>query len=102
MASVALVQGKAFADSNLIAEQLQTALDSRVVPEHAKGAVAQRGDLDMNQAFEVIRRYARDHNERLADVAASVVNRSLPAQRLVEYTHKQTGSAGRSTRRGPG
>lgn len=56
----------------------QTALDSRVVPEQAKGVVAQVGRLDVDQAFRVLRGYARDHNQRLTDLAGAVVDRRLP------------------------
>lgn len=85
VASVAIVQGKAVADANAVAEQLQTALSSRVVLEQAKGAVAQRGNLDMEQAFGVLRRYARDRNQRIAEVARAVVARELSAQRLLDH-----------------
>jgi hypothetical protein len=85
VAAVAIVQDKAAADSALINEQLQTALNSRVVLEQAKGVLAQRGNLDMDQAFAILRRYARDHNLRLTDVARAVVGRELPAQRLLDY-----------------
>jgi AmiR/NasT family two-component response regulator len=79
------VQDRAAADSALVNEQLQTALDSRVVLEQAKGVLSQRGGLDMDRSFEVLRRYARDHNLRLTDVARAVVRRELPAQRLLDH-----------------
>ncbi len=84
--SVAIVHSSAAADRVAIAEQLQGALTSRVVVEQAKGVLAQRGDLDMDEAFVVLRRYARDHNLRLADVAQDVVSRQLPAQRVLDNT----------------
>jgi len=57
----------------LLAEQLQGALNSRVIIEQAKGYLAARSDTDLDVAFKVIRRYARDHNQRLRDVAEAVV-----------------------------
>ena len=84
VASVALVQGKVAADQRSVNEQLQTALDSRIVLEQAKGVIAQRGSLQMDEAFVVLRRYARDHNLRLTAVAEAVVARRLPAQQLFE------------------
>lgn len=60
-----------------LTEQLQTALTTRVVIEQAKGMVAQRHGVDMDQAFEMIRRHARAHNAKLHDVAAAVVNLGL-------------------------
>jgi hypothetical protein len=85
VASVALVQDKVAADKDAVAAQLQTALSSRVILEQAKGVLAQRGNLDMEQAFAMLRRYSRDHNERLTDVARSVVSRELLAQRLLDH-----------------
>jgi GAF domain-containing protein len=85
VAAVAIVQDRAAADTALVNEQLQTALSSRVVLEQAKGVVAQRGDLDMDRAFAVLRRYARDHNLRLTDVAGAVAGRELPPQQVLDH-----------------
>jgi transcriptional regulator with GAF, ATPase, and Fis domain len=90
VASVALVQEKAAADKAIINAQLQTALESRVVLEQAKGVLSQRGGLEMDQAFAVLRRYARDHNLRLTDVARAVAARDLPAYRLLEHAAGRT------------
>ena len=56
-----------------LTEQLQGALTSRVAIEQAKGYLAAMSGSDPSMAFEVIRRYARDHNLRLRDVAHRVV-----------------------------
>lgn len=85
VAAVAIVQDKAAADTAAINEQLQTALNSRVVLEQAKGVLAQRGDLDMDRAFAVLRRYARDHNLRLTDVARAVAGREIPAHSVLAH-----------------
>ncbi len=84
VASVALVAEKALSDSTEINEHLQTALHSRVVLEQAKGVLAERGHLDMTQSFAALRHYARDHNEKLSDVAARVVSRELAAQNVLD------------------
>lgn len=83
VASVALVQDKVASDQRVLNDQLQTALDSRIVLEQAKGVIAQRGSLPMDEAFAVLRRYARHHNLRLTAVAEAVVARRLPAQQLL-------------------
>jgi hypothetical protein len=85
VASVAILQDKTVVDKTAIAEQLQAALTSRVVLEQAKGVLAQRGDLNMDQAFAQLRRYARDHNQRLTDVARAVVTRALPARHVLDH-----------------
>ena len=84
VASVALVQAQAVTDRSAVVEQLQHALNSRVVLEQAKGAVAQVGDLDMGQAFSVLRRYSRSHNLRLSDVARAIVSRTLAPRELFD------------------
>jgi transcriptional regulator with GAF, ATPase, and Fis domain len=85
VASVAIVQDAAAADTTVIHEQLQKALTSRVIIEQAKGVLAQQGQLDMEQAFAILRGYARDNNIRITHVAQVVTTRSLPAQQLIEY-----------------
>jgi AmiR/NasT family two-component response regulator len=55
------------------AENLQRALNTRVVIEQAKGVLAERGNLAMEETFELLRPYARSHNLKLSDLAHSVV-----------------------------
>jgi AmiR/NasT family two-component response regulator len=50
-------------------EQLSAALTSRVVIEQAKGVIAERAGIDLAEAFSRLRRYARNRNLRLTDVA---------------------------------
>ena len=85
VASVALVQDKVTSDQKTVNDQLQTALNSRIVLEQAKGVLAQQGSLPMEEAFGALRRYARDHNLRLTAVAEAVVHRRLPAKHLLEW-----------------
>jgi transcriptional regulator with GAF, ATPase, and Fis domain len=73
VATVGLIQERALAASELLATQLQTALSSRVQLEQAKGVLAQRAGLPMDQAFQLMRDYARSHNRRLSDVAAQII-----------------------------
>lgn len=62
------------ADLQQRAEQLQTALTSRVIIEQAKGVLAERHGLTVDAAFEALRSHARRNNLRLHDLAAAVVN----------------------------
>jgi AmiR/NasT family two-component response regulator len=55
-----------------------------VVIEQAKGIVAHVGNLDMAQAFVALRQYARNHNQRLTQVANAVVGRLLPVRQLLD------------------
>lgn len=85
VASVAIVNEKAAADRDLVNAQLQQALTSRIVLEQAKGVLASAGDLEMQDAFTVLRRYARDHGRKLSTLAEQVVNRELRGQELLDY-----------------
>ena len=61
----------------LLADQLQVALNNRVVIEQAKGVLSERAHVDMDAAFQLLRRYARDHNRRLAEVARALIRDEL-------------------------
>lgn len=81
IAAIALLQERAISRGELLTEQLQAALNSRVIIEQAKGALAQRHVISVDDAFELIRAYARRTNRRLVEVAYAVVTDlgSLPA-----------------------
>lgn len=91
VASIALVAEKAAGDRETINQQLQQALTSRILIEQAKGVLAQLGNLEMDQSFAVLRRYSRDHNRRLSEVAREVVSRQLSAADLL--VHAKTSGA---------
>lgn len=85
VATVALVSARAATDQSAVTEQLQHALSSRVLSEQSKGLLAQFGNVEMDQAFAVLQRYARDHNERLSDVARRLVTRELSGRRVLDH-----------------
>jgi AmiR/NasT family two-component response regulator len=60
-----------------LTQQLQSALTSRVIIEQAKGVLAERGRVGMEEAFARMRRFARDRNQRLSDVARRVIEGDL-------------------------
>jgi hypothetical protein len=53
--------------------QLQTALDSRIVIEQAKGVLAERDAITPDQAFDRLRREARTRRMKLHELAAGIV-----------------------------
>jgi AmiR/NasT family two-component response regulator len=53
---------------------LQTALNSRILIEQAKGVLAERQHLNMAEAFTLLRSHARNHNRRLSDLAQAIVD----------------------------
>ena len=81
-ATIGVLQERAIDQGTVLAEQLQHALDTRVLIEQAKGVVAERANVDMSTAFEMLRRHARDNRMRLAYVAERVINGSLSVDRL--------------------
>ena len=74
VATIGLLQERNVRRAETLAEQLQAALNSRVVIEQAKGRLAERLGLGMDQAFTLLREQARTTNQRLTDVARYVVN----------------------------
>ena len=82
VATIAILQHRATLEAQLLNEQLNHALNSRIVIEQAKGMVAEREGLDMEQAFATLRNHARNHNLRLADVARDVIAGTLAAAAL--------------------
>ena len=77
VATIGILQQRSLHRSHVLSEQLQGALTSRVAVEQAKGVLAERNNLTMDAAFDALRRYARNHNLKLSDVATSVVTGSL-------------------------
>jgi len=77
IATIAILQYRATLRSHELLDQLNTALNTRIVIEQAKGIVAEREQLDMEHAFNALRSHARNNNLRLTDVAAAIVDGSL-------------------------
>lgn len=82
VATIAILQHRAALEAQVLAQQLTHALNSRVMLEQAKGMVAERLNLDMEQSFATLRNHARNHNLRLSDVAQSVIGGSLAPSEL--------------------
>jgi GAF domain-containing protein len=85
VATIGILQHRAAHHSALLAEQLQTALNSRLVIEQAKGVLAERGQLDMDAAFELLRRYARDNRTGLSNTARQIVQRELHPETVLGH-----------------
>ena len=73
VATISLLQDRLARHRDLVTEQLQTALNSRVMIEQAKGVLAARLDVGTDEAFELLRGRAREDRRRLVEVAEEVV-----------------------------
>ncbi len=77
LAALSIMQHRASAEAQRLNEQLSAALTSRVVIEQAKGVISERATVDLAEAFYRLRRYARNRNLRLTDVAQAAIDGSL-------------------------
>jgi GAF domain-containing protein len=77
VATIGILQHRAHLEAQTLNEQLNHALNTRIVIEQAKGIVAERQHLNMEQAFNTLRNHARNHNLRLADVAHQIIDNPL-------------------------
>jgi len=82
VATIAIIQHRAAHDAQALSEQLQLALNSRIVIEQAKGVIAEQAGLDMDQAFARLRAHARRHQRLLGEVAQEVIDRRIDAGSL--------------------
>jgi AmiR/NasT family two-component response regulator len=73
VATIGLLQQRAIRRRDVLTEQLQTALNSRVLIEQAKGVIAERLGTDIDHAFAILRREARNRNRGLSDLAQAIV-----------------------------
>lgn len=73
VATIGILQQRSAHRTSLVAEQLQRALNSRVLIEQAKGVLAERHKVSVDVAFGGLRQHARDYNLKLSDVARAVM-----------------------------
>src|SRR5580693_4348286 len=78
VATISLLHERSMRRSDTLNEQLQTALNSRVIIEQAKGKLAERLGIDVNQAFTLLRDQARNRNQRLSEMARAFVDGTQP------------------------
>lgn len=76
-ATVGLLHERAVRRAETVAEQLQGALNSRIVIEQAKGRLAQQNGIATDDAFQVLRRHARGNGLRLTSLCRDVVDGSF-------------------------
>jgi GAF domain-containing protein len=92
VATIGILQHRAVTRREVLAEQLQTALNSRLAIEQAKGRLAERGNLEIEEAFTVLRDYCRSRNLRLSDVGRKVVTGEIDADVILGRLSKERGA----------
>lgn len=74
MAAGYLINNELLRTARTLAQQLQHALESRIIIEQSKGVMSGRYGMTPDAAFEILRSYARTHRRKLRDVAQEVVS----------------------------
>jgi GAF domain-containing protein len=82
IATIAILQNRTTVATRELNIQLESALESRILIEQAKGVIAERRHIPVDEAFAQLRHHARNHNLRLADVARSTVDGILDPSTL--------------------
>ncbi|KQR38422.1 MULTISPECIES: GAF and ANTAR domain-containing protein [Microbacterium] len=77
VATIGILHERVLRETEILAEQLQHALNSRIVIEQAKGVVAYTAGVPIEDAFALIRDHSRSNSMRLGDVARQIVERRL-------------------------
>ncbi|HET7194663.1 MAG TPA: GAF and ANTAR domain-containing protein [Nocardioides sp.] len=93
VATIAILQGRLSEKRDLLNEQLQHALTSRVTIEQAKGVLSASLEVEMEEAFALLRQRARGERRPLTDVAAEVV-RARSAELVAAFRDRPPGGGG--------
>jgi GAF domain-containing protein len=82
VATIAILQQRTRAHTEAERDQLQYALNSRIVIEQAKGVLAERWQLPVDEALSVLRGYARAHNRKLSELAREITEGAVDTARI--------------------
>ncbi len=96
VATIGLLQERIIRDKTVLTEQLQTALNSRILIEQAKGVFAERHNITPTEAFARLRDHARSHGLALSRLANDVLNGKLDTT-----TWDQPADGSQATRQAP-
>ncbi len=89
VAAISLCQLRAVRDAQLVTDQLQHALQSRIAIEQAKGMLAERAGVAVDEAFSRLRGYARRSHRLLVDVAGDVVSGALTPDAVLSESRRK-------------
>lgn len=77
VATIGILHERSLREQESLSSQLQTALNSRVMIEQAKGVVSFTAGVPIPDAFTLMRNFARDRGLRLSEVAERIVRRDI-------------------------
>ena len=83
VATIGILSERAIRGAEVLTQQLQATLNSRVIIEQAKGVIAAKGGISPDAAFTRLCRYARNHDQRLVEIARHVAEATLPASQIL-------------------
>ena len=84
VATIGILQQRSIQRASQLAEQLQGALNTRIVVEQAKGVLAEYGGVDMEAAFGALRRHSRSTNQKLGETAEQLVHGTLTPRQVID------------------
>jgi GAF domain-containing protein len=84
LATVGLLHERNVREGSALSEQLESALHARVVMEQAMGMFSVRADVSPDEAFDLMRRYAKGSGTALTAVALAVLDGTLASARVLE------------------
>lgn len=95
VATIGILQERAVRRGEVVTEQLQTALNSRIAIEQAKGILAERAsdELTVDEAFDVMRGYARAHGRLLSELAREIVEQTADVDAILARRPRTAASA---------
>jgi len=82
VATIGILQERVIQEGHVVEAQLHRALDSRILIEQAKGVIANELSLSMDEAFALLRKYARDRNLTIRSVSEHISNREITVQHI--------------------
>jgi GAF domain-containing protein len=82
IATIGILQQRAIHEAQVTVDQLQVALNSRIMIEQAKGMLAERAGIAMEESFERLRTHARRSSRRLSDLAQDLIAGNLAPEVL--------------------
>jgi hypothetical protein len=87
VATIGLLHQRMIERVHVVNRQLQPVLDARIAIEQAKGFVAEHAQIDMDEAFILIRGFARHAGREVTAVCRDISNGAVHPHALIELTH---------------